>query len=284
LFASQLRGLREEAGRPTYRAMAAVTNYSAAALSRAAAGERFPTLEATLAFVCACGGDEPEWRLRWQQSHDVVTSARPDAAVSQEAESSRESARLSPPPRRGRLKIFAAKLWRNRLLALLAAVLVSLGFAVPAVYRSSQPHPLADSAARYTGLNPVDGTDPYISRCGIDQARIEERTWPIYWPSGSVYGSLVLLHSDDCHASWGYVYGPNSPRWTVMIVTRRLGADPASVFSSFRGDAPPDSWGILLSDRGGCVRAEAYVITAVGRGPTGMTSCWQESGPVYHGL
>ena len=57
LFASQLRQLREHAGRPTYRAMTAVVNYSAPALSRAAAGERFPPLDATLAFVRACGGD-----------------------------------------------------------------------------------------------------------------------------------------------------------------------------------------------------------------------------------
>jgi hypothetical protein len=282
LFASQLRRLREEAGRPTYRAMSAVTNYSAAALSRAAAGERFPTLEATLAFVRACGGDEPAWRLRWHQAHDVVTPSRTEAAVSQETGNSRVSRCSLLAPRHGRLKSLAAKLWCNRPLVLLAAVLISLGFAAPTAFRAGQPRPPADSAARYTGLNPVDGADPYVSRCGSDQIRIERRTWPIYWPSGALYGYLVLLHSDDCHANWGYVYGPNSPKWTVMIITRRLGGVPASVLSSYRGNSSPDSWGSLLSDSTGCVRAEAYVITASGRGPTGMTSCWQESGPVYH--
>jgi hypothetical protein len=285
-FASQLRRLREEAGRPTYRAMAAVTNYSAAALSRAAAGERLPTLDATLAFVRACGGDEAEWQSRWHQAHDAVTPARPEAAVRPEARGSGASGRLLTPPRRGRLKRLAAGLWRNRLLALLAvavaALLVNLGFTVQTAPHSDQPRSPADSAARSTGLSPVDGADPYISRCGIDQVRIERRTWPIYWPGGKVYGHLILFHSDSCHANWGYVYGPNSPKWTVVIITRRLQEDLASAPSSFRGDAPPNSWGNLLSDRTGCVRAEAYVITASGRGPTAVTSCWQESGPVYH--
>src|SRR5450631_546024 len=110
LFASQLRTLREEAGRPTYRTMAAVTNYSAAALSRAAAGERFPTLEAMLAFVCACGGDEQEWRLRWQHARDAGTPASQEAAVSDETGSSLAIGHLLLPPRYGRLKSFAAKL------------------------------------------------------------------------------------------------------------------------------------------------------------------------------
>jgi hypothetical protein len=284
-FAWQLRRLRAEAGRPTYRAMAAVTSYSAAALSRAAAGERFPTLEATLAFVRACGGDEAEWRLRWRQAHDVVTPARPQAAVGHESGSSRTSDRMISPPPPGRLKSLAAGLWHHRLLILLtvavAGVLVNLGFAVQAAGHSGQPPP-ADSAAHYSGLHPVDGADPYISRCGADQVRIERRTWPIYWPDGKVYGQLILFHSNDCHANWGYVYGPNSPKWTVVIIARRLQGDLASATSSFRGNAPPNSWGNLLSDRAGCVRAEAYVMTGPGRGLTAVTSCWQESGPVYH--
>jgi hypothetical protein len=78
------------------------------------------------------------------------------------------------------------------------------------------------------------------------------------------------------------VYGPNSPAWTVVIIARRQGPEPASAPSSFRGTAPPNSWGNLLSDRAGCVHAEAYIVTSAGPGPTAVTSCWQESGPVYH--
>ena len=282
LFASQLRWLRNEAGRPTYRAMAAVTSYSAAALSRAASGERFPTLEATLAFVRACGGDEQEWRLRWQQANDMVRPARHEAVAGPETGGSSVGATI---PRRGWLKSFAPVLWRNRLLVLAvimaAGILIPIGFIARAGY-SGPSNPPADPASHYTTLNPPDGADPYISRCGADQVRIERRAWPIYWPGKGLYGHLVLFHSDACHANWGYVYGPNSAKWTVVIIAQRLRGDLASAPSSFRGDAPPDSWGNLLSDRVGCVRAEAYVITASGRGPTAITSCWQESGPVYH--
>ena len=52
-FAQQLRQLREWAGRPTYRHLESMTHYSATVLSRAAAGERLPSRDVTLAFVAA---------------------------------------------------------------------------------------------------------------------------------------------------------------------------------------------------------------------------------------
>ncbi|MER6291136.1 hypothetical protein [Streptomyces sviceus] len=66
-FAYELRKLRDEAGTPTYRAMAARAGYSAPTLSAAAAGERLPTLPVLLAYVSACGGDPGEWEARWRQ-------------------------------------------------------------------------------------------------------------------------------------------------------------------------------------------------------------------------
>ncbi|MEU9166694.1 hypothetical protein AB0D34_02605 [Streptomyces sp. NPDC048420] len=50
-FAHELRKLRQEAGGPTYRAMAARAHYSTAALAQAAAGDRLPSL---LAFRPDC--------------------------------------------------------------------------------------------------------------------------------------------------------------------------------------------------------------------------------------
>ena len=64
-FASELRQLREGAGSPTYRDMARHALYSASVLSSAANGYRLPTLQVTLAYVRACGGDLEEWRRRW---------------------------------------------------------------------------------------------------------------------------------------------------------------------------------------------------------------------------
>ncbi|MEU8437085.1 XRE family transcriptional regulator [Streptomyces sp. NPDC029216] len=64
-FAGALRRLRHEAGSPPYRDMSARAHYSVATLSGAAAGRRLPSLDVTLSYVRACGGDLREWERRW---------------------------------------------------------------------------------------------------------------------------------------------------------------------------------------------------------------------------
>ncbi|BFV55418.1 hypothetical protein KCMC57_up05220 [Kitasatospora sp. CMC57] len=64
-FAYELRCLRQAAGNPTYRALAAIAGFSATTLSDAAGGVRRPTLDVTLAYVGACGGDVKLWEKRW---------------------------------------------------------------------------------------------------------------------------------------------------------------------------------------------------------------------------
>jgi hypothetical protein len=54
-LAAELRQLREKAGKPGYRQMAARVNYSVATLSAAASGRRLPTLRAHLRWW-PCGG------------------------------------------------------------------------------------------------------------------------------------------------------------------------------------------------------------------------------------
>ncbi|CAL9424968.1 nSTAND1 domain-containing NTPase [Streptomyces sp. enrichment culture] len=75
-FAYELRKLREEAGRPTYRQLAARCEYSVTTLSQAAAGERLPSLAVTLAYVTACGGDPAEWERRWRAAGARETEER----------------------------------------------------------------------------------------------------------------------------------------------------------------------------------------------------------------
>ncbi|MEU3601410.1 hypothetical protein ABZ714_22225 [Streptomyces sp. NPDC006798] len=71
-FAYELRKLRVEAGGVTYRAMARHVPYSVSTLSRAAAGEQLPSLEVTLAYAGACGGDLREWERRWREAADAI--------------------------------------------------------------------------------------------------------------------------------------------------------------------------------------------------------------------
>jgi WD40 repeat protein len=64
-FAWDLRQLRQRAGGVSYRQLARRANYSATALSAAAAGEQLPSRAVTLAYVEACGGNRKEWATRW---------------------------------------------------------------------------------------------------------------------------------------------------------------------------------------------------------------------------
>ena len=84
-FAAELREVRELAGRPTYRQLAAQTHYSSTVLSRAAAGKDLPSLAVTLAFVEACGGDCEAWTGRWQAARDACAAAGTADAASPDA-------------------------------------------------------------------------------------------------------------------------------------------------------------------------------------------------------
>ncbi|MDR7275375.1 nSTAND1 domain-containing NTPase [Catenuloplanes atrovinosus] len=80
-LAAGLRELRERAGRPGYRQMAARVNYSVATLSAAASGRRLPTWEVTLAYVTACGGDREEWERRWREAERLTTAPAENPGV-----------------------------------------------------------------------------------------------------------------------------------------------------------------------------------------------------------
>jgi tetratricopeptide (TPR) repeat protein len=74
-FAHDLRVLREAAGNPPYRALAKRAGYSATTLSVAASATVMPSLDVTLAYVQACGGDAAAWRARWRELSDVMRLA-----------------------------------------------------------------------------------------------------------------------------------------------------------------------------------------------------------------
>ncbi|GLZ77420.1 hypothetical protein Afil01_22270 [Actinorhabdospora filicis] len=76
-FALALRALRDAAGRPSYAVMARLAYSSQAVLSEAAAGRSLPTWEATRAYVRACGGDESDWRARWEAARCPETERNP---------------------------------------------------------------------------------------------------------------------------------------------------------------------------------------------------------------
>lgn len=74
-LAWQLRQLREHAGNPSYRLLARRAHYSASTLADAAKGDRLPSLEVTLGYVQACGGDPAEWRARWSAISEAAAAS-----------------------------------------------------------------------------------------------------------------------------------------------------------------------------------------------------------------
>lgn len=66
-FAWDLRALREQAGRAPYRVLAKRAGFCASTLSVAASGAKLPSLDVTLAYVQACGGDPETWGARWHE-------------------------------------------------------------------------------------------------------------------------------------------------------------------------------------------------------------------------
>jgi energy-coupling factor transporter ATP-binding protein EcfA2 len=85
-FAEDLRRLRHDAGSPAYRTLSGIAHFSVATLSGAAAGHKLPSLDVTLAYVRACGGDLDRWERRW---HEAA------------AELAAEAAQHKPPDSRG---------------------------------------------------------------------------------------------------------------------------------------------------------------------------------------
>ena len=150
-FAHDLRVLRGKAGNPTYRSLAQKAGFGATTLGEAAGGVRFPSLDVTLAYVGACGGDIAEWEVRWQQVGSSLSSAEKPAADEESAEA--QDAELSadpgaagtapPAPDRERSRIWSS--WRVRL-ALGGALVIVGGAAVAfsvggAGHRSAAPLP-----------------------------------------------------------------------------------------------------------------------------------------------
>jgi ABC-type glutathione transport system ATPase component len=79
-FASELRKLRDKAGRPSYRELARRASFSVTVLSEAAGGRALPTLAVVKGYVRACGGDACEWEERWRRAAGQWREAAEGAA------------------------------------------------------------------------------------------------------------------------------------------------------------------------------------------------------------
>ncbi|MBN6040009.1 helix-turn-helix domain-containing protein [Amycolatopsis sp. 195334CR] len=77
MFAADLRELRRKAGSPPYRELARRSHFSSTTLSDAAGGRRLPSLDVTLAYVRACGGDVEQWERQWRAAAAELHTCSP---------------------------------------------------------------------------------------------------------------------------------------------------------------------------------------------------------------
>jgi hypothetical protein len=152
-FIADLRKLREQAGQPSLRAMSKLAHYSHTALSGVVTSGHLPSLDLTLAFVRACGGDESEWRTRWSHAR---AAAREEAVV--------EAVPPPPPPagrrRRWFLIVGAASLAAAAAIAGVTASVMG-DPAAPALTASHDPRLSAQQHARCPA-RPDPGDRPLV--------------------------------------------------------------------------------------------------------------------------
>jgi helix-turn-helix protein/uncharacterized protein DUF2690 len=261
-LAADLRELREKAGRSSYRELARTACYSPTALSRAAAGSELPSLEVTLAFAQACGGDRQEWTARWERAAQAVSAAVPPEvrpaggpAPSGPAAGVTAGPGSSPPG--------GSRTSRGRFRALrLAAAGAVTGVLLGAVLVSGAHRP----------GNAADGENPSQAGCAAGSRVLDSQ--PVRTPAGAVLGTLELRYSPRCVAGWARfipaaVLRQLPPPLITVQVTRPV--DGKSYQSRYRYTGTNVRSRLLLLDHA-CLQATA-TITPSGQPLTARTAC-----------
>ncbi|MFG2123977.1 helix-turn-helix domain-containing protein [Streptomyces sp. NPDC048710] len=81
VFAQALRGLRTQAGSPTYQVIAARAGYSKGTVSEIFGGQRLPTWDVLCDVIQVCGGDPVYWREQWMLARLGVTARAANTPV-----------------------------------------------------------------------------------------------------------------------------------------------------------------------------------------------------------
>lgn len=282
-FAADLRALRIASGEPTYRQMASRCHFSAATLARASSGRVMPSLEVTLAFVAACGGDPGPWRHRWEQArreHPVV-DGRPETGgdigkplppdEGEQAPTSEKDAQPTPEPAaQTRLPALTPRRRLNRGALLSGALALSLtlnAVLLLSADKQREPSPSADTATS----EPIhDGTDPEANHCSddatdLDVQQVRLRSSALIdsrlLHAGTPIGTITLRYSHRCAGAWarfdpakGLFLDPNQ-----ASITLEVGRPADGSQNSWRLGHIDQTYSDLLLTGMGCVRASATV-------------------------
>ncbi|WP_217709574.1 helix-turn-helix domain-containing protein [Amycolatopsis sp. Hca4] len=278
-FAFELRKLRDEAGAPTYRALAETTHFSKATLSAAAQGRRLPTLDVTLAYAQACGGDLETWRRRWEETRAALDgSPQPEETVPEP----------SYVPRRFRRPRSVVVFGAISCLVLAAALVIWLAgdasspSAPMLAGPSTSSAPAESLTARFvpTGaLGPqpiVDGADPKRSSCAADPNVTTLDSVEVNSSDETYLGTIELRYAPKCDVGWG--------RFTPADGTVRLTGAVVTITAQRRNDTPNDTdyqagfdgqavFGNILPMRRGCVQVVVRIVTVLTGQAEASTRC-----------
>ncbi|MFF9352421.1 helix-turn-helix domain-containing protein [Streptomyces sp. NPDC014734] len=249
-FAFELRALRNSAGGPTYRQMAARTGQSPSALSNAAKGRQLPPLEVALAYAEACDGDRTEWERRWRAAKAGLGTA--------------------PTPRR-RWPVVAAAGTAGFALAVAVAVLVSrLAYEPPPSdaadrsprffanddafnQRHPRPHLAPDSAQMVADLLALGRVELYTGKAGSPVYRATSST-PTYEVTPRKHvGQWGPNPFEDVGFPWdaSWKEPPPERQWTVVITPD--GRSVECWRAEVQDGRPSCEWGAVSDTRGSSV-------------------------------
>jgi hypothetical protein len=262
-FAAALREIRIKAGEPTYQKLAKSCHYSKTTLARAASGRNLPSLDVTLAFVQACGGDVKEWQARWEEvrQRSVVVPAV-EADFEQGAEFGRDASQVAEPPPLSRWR------WRQRagrvgLLISVAANIVLLAVVL------MQP----GSSPKAGPVRLEDGMDPKSTQCAVDATTLDQRPIVLVHlakvgertlAAGTKLGTVTLRYSPHCLAAWAR-FDPalstfSSPDTAVVLIDAARPAEGTQ--TTFRLPHVDQTYTDLLLTGVGCVTAHVAITLA----------------------
>jgi hypothetical protein len=283
-FACELRRLRDDAGTPTYRALAEQTHFSKATLAAAAGGHRLPTLDVTLAYAQACGGDIDEWRKRWSQARTELGASEP-AAPSDEMRPAAARRRFRP---RARLVVGLAAIG---ITASVVGVLTVGGnndatrhapMASPSSVRSATG--LVRSSARFVpngalGAQSVaDGADPKRTGCASDPDVRTLDSVEINTVDEAFLGIAELRYAPRCDVAWGrFTPAAGTVRLIGAVVTITA-SRPAPLPNTTRYETVFDGqavFGNILLIRNICVAVTVHIVTALSGNAESTTHCLQ---------
>lgn len=241
-FGSELRSLREAAGRPKYVSLAQRTGRSQSTLSDAAGGQRFPTWETVEAFVRACNGDVDQWRGRWSQTAAAIRGLPIDTDAAEDTPTAHQAIR------------------RTRVVVAAGTLAVVVGLVVTAVWR---PWASVKSAQRPAAIvQAADGADPKQSGCAygsdvmtLDSAEVDQDAQP--------KGLVELRYAPECGTVWAR-FTPLSdasirPGTAIHVDVERPGDNRHAPFEAPWVGAPV--YGGMLRNTDRCVIAQAWLGT-----------------------